>query len=981
MGILSSLQGVVSAVQQQVQQRVIAPVSSTISGVQQAVQQAVSRPSQQPTAPQQSLQLQYIGQGVNKPQHQRIITPPKVQVQPGIMGSFSGVGSSMVKGATDTMSGIQVGMKPMTQQQGFVGNVGTFLGNVGTGAGNIFGGATQPIVQPVAKVVTSIPFVQELQQTTPAYISPTYDPTTYRPKQELTGVMKDITTGMKTIDPNKGFGERMGIFTGNVGTGISNIIRAPTETSIKAIEGSTILPSEVKGVTKFGVGATSGLFEGFTKSLTNPAQIVGHGTEGKLSTKDVWLGGEFALNILGAGAMKGAAKTALKSGLPTATGRVFGEVTAVQSVRQPIRTPLANIFSLKKQTVSALPRVSEEGVKIVSKVTPKLGTGVKTLESVVPKAGEEIKAVVSLAKPIAKESETIALKSLGVGKPGAAKASSIEMERIVDYLDNPREFKEGALKTVFDPLLEKRLNIDMSKINVKVLSPEQLANAGIKPGIMGTTIAPGRTFSPGALKYINQALGTEIPLDKPTVVIRGGMKSISEMGGTYIHEVAHAANKYGATADKTGKTSAKLLDLINAEATAFKTERLASEVVKDYYHGLQLTPKVSRLTAAKTLFTGELVGSKKHQIGTVVSILDPLGVNVLPMFAKASAITTPISKVAAGMITKAVPVSILIAGTASVLSGDEKTQRPKATPEQIERVRQYLANKDVSNVSDAELKAIMEPVYKEMGIKSDIPLHIVPTSRISDASGMIGASGKYMTEIGLYGTKNVLDWGIYKPGTGQIFKEEAWIKPTLKPAEAIGTGAHERGHGLYEKASTAPIPEKEQIAVMASAQYVDAFNKFYGTNIPQSDYLGYGGATTPIEKTVSFVGGIISDSSLTPYKIGQIKSSIPIVKDIFAPKLKEEYKVSQYVRRNEVKVKNYKKPYNMFNFLNIQHHEVKPKNSSLHKVPNMSIFGSDFLSLSNGLNSYNMLTLSFIKTKKVESVNKSKKKSTTSKKK
>ncbi len=206
------------------------------------------------------------------------------------------------------------------------------------------------------------------------------------------------------------------------------------------------------------------------------------------------------------------------------------------------------------------------------------------------------------------------------------------------------------------------------------------------------------------------------------------------------------------------------------------------------------------------------------------------------------------------------------------------TQEPIATMQERQRLQKFLSQENLTSIPESELKDIMSPIYKRMGIDpSKIP-------DIKFTSEKFGAKGRFATELVLYPSYEKYREA-HPDYTGKL-QEKAIISTRLSPEEALRTTSHELGHGLY-KTTGGTTGEQEPVAVISESKFIDEFNKYYGTKIGTSDYiLGDVRAGSPVQKVIGTASDILFGGELKPYVAGQLIAKTPFV-DI---NLKEEYK-------------------------------------------------------------------------------------------
>lgn len=150
MGLLDALQGAIGGTQAYIQQNVVSPVASVLGGASQAAQSTINTYAggqQAVQRAQQQQREQYIRQEEAREERRVPMPPPE---RPQVMEA--GIGESIARRIPSVISGIQTGMKPMTQQQGFVGRMGTFGENVVTGTKNIFQTASEEATKRIEAV-------------------------------------------------------------------------------------------------------------------------------------------------------------------------------------------------------------------------------------------------------------------------------------------------------------------------------------------------------------------------------------------------------------------------------------------------------------------------------------------------------------------------------------------------------------------------------------------------------------------------------------------------------------------------------------------------------------------------------------------------------------------------------------------------------------------------------------------------------------
>ena len=628
MGLLDAVRGAIGGAQSYIQQRVVSPVATTLGRVSQATRSTISSYTGGQTIQQtQQPREQYIREQQNViPQQQESsrLALPSIP-----QTQRMGIGESITRSATAAMSGITSGMKQITPQQTFGVRMGTFLGNVGTGVKNI----AQPVVQPISKSLTAgysaenpaLKLVSNVGRDIGVQKVAGQDV-----QQKLVSVFSPITVGMKQAAPTATATEKASMFGQNIIIGTSNIFGLAGEKATAAIDKSS-QPEFIKGVEKGGVGIATGAPMVVSSLLLTPVKLASDVTSSQRYWDPV--------------AQKSVSK------LEYELGRAAKETPAM------ITAPVTDIQQSKSFEEAA-------GKTVVYTMATLLGA--RTMKSM-GKAGAVIE------------------------KP---KASPLEIDRVIQYMEtqeknpNAAVIKSGALKSIFDPVLEKSLNIDTSKIDVRIVSKEQISKLGLDPTSSGVTIPPANMLNIKQLSKFNINLEAPLSADKPTIFIKEG--KIQSMGSTYVHEAAHVANKYGMTFDtKRGGFSTKLIDKISDEATAYKTQRTASKAIKDYF-GVELVPQETRLTQLKTGLSGELDVSKQHKYGMLVASLDPFGINVKSLYAKTPlAIKQPLSRTIPIAVAKAAPIVALTAAAASAMNEEEFIKS-----KQLKRIKQHVRRKN-----------------------------------------------------------------------------------------------------------------------------------------------------------------------------------------------------------------------------------------------------------------------------------------------
>jgi hypothetical protein len=211
------------------------------------------------------------------------------------------------------------------------------------------------------------------------------------------------------------------------------------------------------------------------------------------------------------------------------------------------------------------------------------------------------------------------------------------------------------------------------------------------------------------------------------------------------------------------------------------------------------------------------------------------------------------------------------------------------TEEQKNLLRRFLSGKDTSGISESELKSLMSPVYKKMGIDPNkIPDIKLTTKELSSRAK--GKFGVEMMILGMNYDEYLKEYPETIPGR---MPSKAVISAKLSPEETLRTASHELSHGIYKESG-------EDVAVTGESKFLEEFNKYYGTNIGKSDYIfgdvRAGGTISRITETAK---DIIFGGELKPYVIGQLTSKTPLETKTT---LIEEYKYKPTTKQLESKI-------------------------------------------------------------------------------